>query len=524
MDNYYLDTGLNLIETLTTGMYPKSIVIFREYIQNACDAIDDAVKSRILGANNGEISIKIKRNKRLITIKDNGTGIPAAKFQSILSGIAVANKNLGSDNRGFRGIGKLCGLAYCRELRFVSTAKGEDIESTMIWHADKLREKFYTNQNYGLEVLNEIIEFDSKSGVDPNEHFFRVEMIDIVETDKDLLDEKKVIDYLSFVAPVEYDSDFGFQKDIHEYAAKLNFNISEYDISVNGDQLSKPYKTTFKAGRKNSDDIFNLAFRDFRDAHGNLIAWSWIGLSQFKGVIDYSEDMRGIRLRAGNIQLGDESALQRFFPRGENGTKFFIGEVHAVDKGLIPNGRRDYFVQNTACNTFEAKLKTYFEELYKLYYDASQNRNLYKAVNKPAQIESAFQQQPVETQQSNKAQHDWELAKANVRAEKAQNQIDERRQTAQKEPETMASQVFKRISEEASKKQQPKPFKPKTSSSTPKPVEKPEPVDTAPTSTAPTTSTISTHQNDSVNNPPRSVFRRRIGRLRKPSFTMRSTK
>lgn len=517
MANYSLDTGLNLLETLTTGMYKDSLVIFREYIQNACDAIDDAVKFRILGANNGKIDIRIKRNKRLITIQDNGTGISASKFQSILSGIAVANKNLGSDNRGFRGIGKLCGLAYCRELRFVSTAKGEDIESTMIWHADELREKFYTNQNYGLDVLNEIIEFSSKSGVDPNEHFFRIEMIDIVETDKDLLDEKKVIDYLSFVAPVEYDSAFGFQKNIHKYAAGLNFHISEYNINVNGEQLVKPYKTTFKAGGSN-DEIFDLDFQAFTNTAGDLIAWSWVGLSTFKGVINSSENMRGIRLRAGNIQLGDESALQPLFPKGERGTNYFIGEVHAVDKGLIPNGRRDYFVQNTDCNTFEAKLKTYFGELYKLYYDASDVRNLFKAVNKPAQIQSAFQEQPVEIRESTKAQHDWELTKANAKAENATNKIAERRQTAQKEPETMASQVFERISQEASQKPQPKPSKPKKPASTPKPVAKPVPAVTTPTTPAlSTTPTI-------TNTPPRSGFRRRIGRVRRPGFIMRFTR
>lgn len=32
--------GANILENLTTGMYKDSKVIYREYIQNACDQID----------------------------------------------------------------------------------------------------------------------------------------------------------------------------------------------------------------------------------------------------------------------------------------------------------------------------------------------------------------------------------------------------------------------------------------------------------------------------------------------------
>ena len=40
--------GANIIENLTTGMYQDSKVIYREYIQNACDQIDKAVNEGLL--------------------------------------------------------------------------------------------------------------------------------------------------------------------------------------------------------------------------------------------------------------------------------------------------------------------------------------------------------------------------------------------------------------------------------------------------------------------------------------------
>ena len=40
--------GKNILENLTTGMYYDSKVIYREYIQNACDQIDKAEKQKMI--------------------------------------------------------------------------------------------------------------------------------------------------------------------------------------------------------------------------------------------------------------------------------------------------------------------------------------------------------------------------------------------------------------------------------------------------------------------------------------------
>ena len=69
--------GANILENLTTGMYQDSKVIYREYIQNACDQIDKAVKDRLLKPGEGSVKIWLDRNLRNIIIEDNATGIPA---------------------------------------------------------------------------------------------------------------------------------------------------------------------------------------------------------------------------------------------------------------------------------------------------------------------------------------------------------------------------------------------------------------------------------------------------------------
>ncbi|WP_052487461.1 hypothetical protein [Gordoniibacillus kamchatkensis] len=97
--------GANIIENLTTGMYQDSKVIYREYIQNACDQIDKAEQLGILQPRNpnskypdlgqGVVNIWIKPEERYIVIEDNATGIKAEEFQRTLGNIAIPTKSWG---------------------------------------------------------------------------------------------------------------------------------------------------------------------------------------------------------------------------------------------------------------------------------------------------------------------------------------------------------------------------------------------------------------------------------------------
>ena len=85
-------------------------------------------------------------------------------------------------------------------------------------------------------------------------------------------------------------------------------------------------------------------------------------------MIDKDSPQRGLRLRKENIQIGDEDALQRLF-REDRGTHYFIGEVHAISRDLIPNSQRDYFNENKMRNIFEHEVEQYFiDTLHKLYH------------------------------------------------------------------------------------------------------------------------------------------------------------
>ena len=119
-------------------MYENSYTVYREYIQNSADSIDKAVESGLLSANNAFIDITIDEYKRKVSIYDNACGIPKDLFKKVLSNIADSQKDR-TKEKGFRGIGRLAGIAYCNKLIFKSSYKGEDVMSIMTWDGEILR-------------------------------------------------------------------------------------------------------------------------------------------------------------------------------------------------------------------------------------------------------------------------------------------------------------------------------------------------------------------------------------------------
>ena len=392
--------GANIIENLTTGMYQDSKVIYREYIQNACDQIDKAVKDKLLSPGEGKIEIWLDYENRIISIEDNATGICSSSFEQTLGNIADSDKRIG-ENKGFRGIGRLCGLAYCRSLVFTSSAKGEDTISIMHCDALKMRrmieESGRGKKHTANEVLHAINRFERQKTTDIGSHFFKVDLIDINPENTDLLDFQQIKDYLSFVAPVPYQNSFYYRSEVYKHARNIGARIDEYVTKLNGEPIFKKYTTILKDPSGNKyDDVFGVHFKDFYKADGELLAWMWVGLSKFQRAIPKINHMRGLRLRKENIQIGGEDSLQKLF-REDRGNSYFVGEVFAVDNDLIPNSQRDFFNENYARAEFERELRKYFnEELHKIYYDGSTINSAYKKIDTYERKEAEFKQKETE--------------------------------------------------------------------------------------------------------------------------------
>lgn len=370
--------GKSVIESLTTGMYENAFFIFREYIQNSVDQIDKALQSEILReSDEGVIHITLDKEKEIITVEDNATGVESGKVQETLGNIALSEKDSRYE-RGFRGIGRLGGLAYCDQFIFETSYYGESVKTIMTWDAKKLKQNLYDRnvETDASPLIDSVITVEKQPG-EENQHYFKVIMEGVNQCD--LLEEDKVREYLAMVAPLPFETSFWISEKINKYFDNIKKPIEHYVVYLNTQQLYKSYKSDIKdAGNKISDVVYDVEFFNLEDNKGGLLAVGWHGLMEFNTAIHSGNVYRGLRLRKGNIGIGDQHTLRKFF-KEERGNSYFIGEIHVFDDDLIPNGRRDYFIDNEKRYQLEKKIRLRCIELHQLYHEANKAKNAVKA-------------------------------------------------------------------------------------------------------------------------------------------------
>lgn len=379
--------GKHLLESITTGMYDDCLCIFREYIQNSTDAIDAAIRSRVLSSDTARIDIRISPETKRISVIDNGIGIQANKAFDFLRNIGDSQKIFGQD-AGFRGIGRLGGVSYCETLSFTTSFSGEPTRSTVTWDCKKLRALITPGlyNEYDLfQVLDECVSFYEEME-ETEKHYFIVTLDNIDEHSAEkLLDPSTVMEYIREVAPLPYNSQkFVYDAFINKYLHDKGFPLETYNIYFNNSliPLYKPYKTRFNA-YNTEDDIYKIEFRDLIDENGSLLGVLWYAVTSWLGTVDNEDkSIRGLRLRKKNILIGNEISLSKkvFFGQ-ERFNGWFIGEVF-VFADLIPNARRDFFEQeDPKYPFFEKALKGHtLDELSKIPSKFSKARNITKKI------------------------------------------------------------------------------------------------------------------------------------------------
>jgi len=383
--------GKFTLESLTTGMYADPRIIFREYIQNSTDAIDKAIKEGIIKREEGRIDITIDKKNKRITIKDTGIGISNSKVWHLLGDIGNSEKRF-EESRGFRGIGRLGGLSYAAELQFITSAKGENARTTIYWDCKKLRELLQPGKysDYDLTKVMDEISCSTTDNEDKEKHYFEVILDGIDEKYLELLDKHDIEDYLSQVAPVPFNAQkFPYYADAKEgmlsFLKEINKPPEQYNIYLNGNPnpIYKPYKTWFHADSKR-DDIKGIEFVKTYN-NNELLFWGWYAKTNWLGTVD-DKNIKGIRVRKNNIQIGDENTLNDFF-RETRFNGWFIGEIYVYDKDIIPNARRDDFEKNEAYKIFRTELeKVTLGELSKIPKIYSKERTERKTIEEAEKI------------------------------------------------------------------------------------------------------------------------------------------
>ncbi len=441
--------GKDIIESLTLGMYEDSRFIFREYIQNSADQIDKAIREGLINKNEGEIHIDINPNKRIIVIEDNATGIQKDKVRPILQNIAQSTKQRGVD-KGFRGIGRLGGLAYCEKLIFETSFKGENLKSQLIWEAASLKD-IINNRNEkedAISVINQVTSLEQfEESTDA--HYFKV-ILEGVSHD-DLLDKKEVERYLSMVAPLPYPTRFIYKTEIYKEVRLENFILDEYKIILNTEQLFKGYSTIIYKGddtdKKKEDEVIDIAFFKEYAEDGELLFWGWHSVSEKNQSLNQVNYSRGFRLRKSNIQIGDEYTLLKLH-RDRRFHFYFFGEVHGIHSDLIPNSRRDNFTENEIYFEFEKKLKNYFHtQIHKLCYTASEINSSLRRIEELKTFEVEYNKKSSNgfTDHKEREEYKGQFEKKKENAIKAQKKIEKIEQDAKDNELLPVQKILNRV-------------------------------------------------------------------------------
>jgi molecular chaperone HtpG len=145
--------------------------------------------------------------------------------------------------------------------------------------------------------------------------------------------------------------------------------FDQYKIILNDSAIpiKKPYKTSFITGNqertKQRDNVKEIKI--LNDEKGRYSGW--IAITNFYGNIR-DQSIRGIRLRKGNILIGDSTTFNQFFLAEKDvANTWFMGEIFIHDPEVIPNSQRDDFEPNDAFISLKESLTELAEKFRKEY-------------------------------------------------------------------------------------------------------------------------------------------------------------
>lgn len=361
--------GGDILSLITCGMYDNPLTIYREYIQNSADSISSSDQPE-----NGKVEIEIDIVGMRVTIRDNGPGMSYQRAKQELVPIAKSRKSR-QHNRGFRGIGRLSGLAFAGSVKFLTRCNQNTPVTQVVWNAKPLRNE----ENSKLpaeEVILQCVSIEKLDGNSYPNNFFEVQIEGLSRyAAASILNRDAVRRYLGEVSPVQFSLDFPY----NSQASRL-FNENKpfiLDIHLDGEEepITKLHKGELHFSKDRSDK-----FREFEEVKipaldgKNYAAMGWIAHYSYLGALPPKLGVRCLRARVGNIQIGNETVFDHLFSESRF-NRWCVAEIHILDPRIVPNGRRDYFEPSVHLRNLENHLGAVCRELENRCRIASRERS-----------------------------------------------------------------------------------------------------------------------------------------------------
>lgn len=376
LDDHSVILGKQLLDLVAAGMYSNPLMVIREYIQNATDSLDQAVSSKLISEADARVFVTVDGETRTISIEDNGIGVPQGQIQRTLLSIGASKKSQES-NRGFRGIGRLGGLGYCDKLIFETRSSSEEPVFVISWDSKVIMELLSRKDIVeAKEVITKAVQIKTENQDNAPPHFFRIQMINVQRFHQDwLMDNKKIRNYISQIAPVPYDSsNFDMTVMLIDYLAVIP-GFKNYSISLNNEPIYRPYQNSFNISQTIVDSIQGVELFEILDQNNAMIGRGWYAKTGCFASLSTTNPMRGVRVRQGNIEIGDEYFLAEQYSERRFAT-WHIGEIHLAPS-VRPNARRDGFEPGPEYERFLEYASSLGKHLSRLCRESSSKRSAF---------------------------------------------------------------------------------------------------------------------------------------------------
>lgn len=382
---------------LSQDLYPRKLEIVREYVQNASDAIDAFAPVADIVKDSSEPFIKISIQGKSLIIFDTGIGMDAVDV-SKLRRIAYSEKKAGEE-AGYKGIGKLAGIAVAEKLKISSTSYGDPKLHYFEFRAKEMREEINNNKRKGIiEPASEVIHRHTtleSTDTEITSHFTMVELRGISDSCPELLDSNELKEYIGEIAPVDFAPDFKWgvrlsqrlRQSVPDYSPK-----TVYLTKQNGDRarVYKPYVDSMMIAEPDYIEIHDV------DNLNKTLALCWYAtkgeevLGQIRPAgrifsVDDTDDphlkkrFAGLAYKLFGFSVGDRSlSVRTLWGASAPRALWFTGEIHIIDKDVYPTtDRSDFIESDPRASLYKAGLRIP-NKLNKLAQDISNNRTAYR--------------------------------------------------------------------------------------------------------------------------------------------------
>ena len=209
-------------------------------------------------------------------------------------------------------------------------------------------------------VIWECVTVEKLAGLDQPKHFFEVQITGIGRYAAGLiLNRNAVRNYIAEVCPVPFAATFPLASEIKDLLEKGKRPLV-LNVILDGEvsPVTRRFSELIRFSEDRTDSFTELEEVEVPSLdRSRSAAVGWIAHSSYLGAIPKRYGIRGLRARIGNIQIGDETIFDTFFPE-ERFNRWCVGEIHILDPRIVPNGRRDFFESGPHVRNLENHIRT----------------------------------------------------------------------------------------------------------------------------------------------------------------------